>query len=190
MILNRNAVGFAAALLLAGVASAQSTAGTASPVQKDAATTAPAATESPLVKAARDAAAKRESGVKTRRSITDKDVKKSAGKLIETTSKPLPPVRAADDVETRMRAEKAAAEAKNDGAKITARNIEAAEKKVSELESELRRIEESYYDEDDPDFREDVIEKQFNDAKAKLEKARKDLDAVRAQADSPAPVKP
>jgi DNA-binding protein YbaB len=44
---------------------------------------------------------------------------------------------------------------------------------------ELRRIEETYYDEDDPDFREDVIEKRFEDTKSRLEKARQELEAAR-----------
>jgi hypothetical protein len=117
-------------------------------------------------------------------------VKKSAGKLIETTSKPLPPVRAADDVETRMRAEKTAREAKDDGKKLAASRVAASEKQIANLELELRRIEETYYDEDDPDFREDVIEKRFNETKAKLEKARQELEAAKAAEGAAAPATP
>ena len=185
MIRHGIALTLVAALFAAGTASGQ-TAGEAgtSPAQAG-------ASDSPLVKAAKDAAARRESGSKTRLSIKDKDVKKSAGKLIETTSKPLPPVRAAEDVETRMRAEKAAADArKNDGKEVAARDLAAAEKKVADLESELRRIEESYYDEDDPEFREDVIEKRFEDTKAKLEKARLELETAKGRSESAGTARP
>ncbi|MFA6955492.1 MAG: hypothetical protein WC538_06425 [Thermoanaerobaculia bacterium] len=188
----RIAVALLPALLVAGLASAQTSSGTtaASTSTVEAQLAAPA-NESPLVKAAKDAAAaSAKRGNKPRLSINDKDVKKSAGKLIETTSKPLPPVRAADDVETRMRAEKAAKESKGDGKKLAAGRVAASEKQVAELESELRRIEETYYDEDDPDFREDVIEKRFNETKAKLEKARQELEAARTAEGSAGPTTP
>jgi hypothetical protein len=179
MMLERNAVAFAAALLVAGFASAQ----TAPATTGSAAATTTAAPESPLVKAARDAAAKRESGNKQRPSITDKDVKKSAGKLIETTSKPLPPVpSAAAEIDKRQKTERAAAEVKEREREAIAARVGKMTDEVATLEKELRRIEESYYDEDDPDFREDVIEKRFEDTKAKLEKARQDLEAAKAAA--------
>lgn len=186
MTQHRIALALAAALLAAATASGQTTG------QSGASSTgAVAASDSPLVKAAKDAAARRESGAKSRLSINDKDVKKSSGKLIETTSKPLPPVRAAEDVETRMRAEKAAAEAKKDGGREqAARDLAAAEKKVADLESELRRIEESYYDEDDPDFREDVIEKRFEETKTKLEKARQELESAKGRSESAGTARP
>jgi hypothetical protein len=182
-------VALLSALLAAGTASAQtSSEATAATTTTTEAQPAASAPDSPLVKAAKDAAAKR--GNKPRLTINDKDVKKSAGKLIETTSKPLPPVRAADDVETRMRAEKTAREAKDDGKKLAASRVAASEKQIANLELELRRIEETYYDEDDPDFREDVIEKRFNETKAKLEKARQELEAAKAAEGAAAPATP
>lgn len=186
------AVALLSTLLAAGLASAQTSGGTTATSTSTAEEKLAApANESPLVKAAKDAAAAAaKRGNKPRLTINDKDVKKSAGKLIETTSKPLPPVRAADDVETRMRAEKAAKDSKDDGKKLAAGRVGASEKQVAELESELRRIEETYYDEDDPDFREDVIEKRFNETKAKLDKARQELEAARAAEGSAGPAKP
>ncbi len=176
----RTAAVFAIAILVAPSGDAQSTSASTvgetkvlSVEQK-----APAAQgESPLVKAAKDSATKR--ATKSRLSITDKDVKKSAGKLIETTSKPLPPVQRDKAAEQQLLAEKAAAEQASEFEKMRAKRVAESEKKVAELEVELRRLEETYYDEDDADFREDVIEKRFNDTKAKLEKARQELEAIR-----------
>ncbi|MBI2213668.1 MAG: hypothetical protein HYU52_08475 [Acidobacteria bacterium] len=188
--MNRNAVVLALALLVTGLASAQSTSETTASKQNDTTTAAQPSNESPLVKAAREAAAKRDAGSKSRRAITDKDVKSSTGKLIETTSKPLTPIRTAEDVEARMRAERATEDAKKQGPVIAAKAIETAEKRVAGLEAELRRIEETYYDEDDPDFREDVIEKRFEETKTKLEKAREELEAARAKTESKGPTTP
>jgi hypothetical protein len=175
-----------AATLFAGLALAEapatsSAAGT-KVVPAPATTTAtPNANESPLVKAAKDAAAKR--GTKTRLTINDKDVKKSAGKLIETTTRPLPAVpNQAAEIDKRNREAKTAATSEAAARKTGEDKVVKLTKEVESLESELRRVEESYYDEDDPDFREDVIEKKFNDTKAKLEKARQDLEAARAAA--------
>ncbi|MCM2313705.1 MAG: hypothetical protein NDJ92_00955 [Thermoanaerobaculia bacterium] len=178
----RTAAILAAALLVAGEVRAQ-TARTETTATKSEPTTSTTATkapdESPLVKAARESAAKRTKAKKSRLSIDDKDVKKSAGKLIETTSKPLAPIPAAEDVETRMRAVSEPAAAARDKAKETADRVAAAQKEVESLELELRRIEETYYDEDDPDFREDVIEKRFEETKSRLGKARQDLENAR-----------
>ncbi|MGK2859494.1 MAG: hypothetical protein ACSLFQ_20015 [Thermoanaerobaculia bacterium] len=177
-------VALSAAFLAAGGALAQSSstekgASDARPLSA----TAPeksAADESPLVKAARDGAANRTK--KSRLSIEDKDVKKSKGKLIETTTKPLAPIPAAADVETRMRSEAAAADALKNRDKVIADHVATKKKEVEDLESELRRIEETYYDEDDPDFREEVIEKRFDETRSRLEKARQDLEAARVAA--------
>jgi HAMP domain-containing protein len=175
-----------AATLVAGLASAEAPATSSATGAQvvsapSTATATQNANESPLVKAARDAAAKR--GTKTRLTINDKDVKKSAGKLIETTSRPLPAVpNQAAEIDKRNREVKAAATSEAAAQKSVEDRVGKLAKEVESLESELRRVEESYYDEDDPDFREDVIEKKFNDTKAKLERARQDLEAARAAA--------
>lgn len=181
----RTAAAFAAALLAAGPLLAQTTLTEAAAATAKSTASAPSAKtpdESPLVKAARESAANRTKGKKSRLSIVDKDVKKSSAKLIESTSKPLAPIPASEDVETRMRAESAAADAGKNKAKDSAARVGAAQKEVESLESELRRIEETYYDEDDPDFREDVIEKRFRETKSRLDKARQDLEDARSAA--------
>lgn len=177
----RTAVALAGVLLAASETLAQ-TASSTKPASE--ATSTPASTasgaapaESPLVKAAKDGAAKRTK--KSRLSIDDKDVKKSSGKLIETTSKPLAPIPAATDVEAELRAKIKAEQGDQSAEKILENRVAAAQKNVESLESELRRLEETYYDEDDPDFREDVISKKFDDTKAKLEKAKQSLEEAR-----------
>jgi len=183
-MLRRTAGFLVAAILVAGFAVAQAPAtssATGAQVVSAPATKMQGAGESPLVKAAQDAAAKR--GTKTRLTINDKDVKKSAGKLIETTSKPLPPVtNQAPETDKRELAPKAAPNPAPPAQKAVEERVGKLTKEVESLEAELRRTEETYYDEDDPDFREDVIEKKFNETKAKLERARQDLDAARAAA--------
>lgn len=140
-----------------------------------------AADESPLVRAAREGAANRTK--KSRLSIQDKDVKKSKTKLIETTSKPLPPVPSAAEAADRAQRSREATALSEEKARTAATaRLEEARNEVSNLESELRRIEETYYDEDDADFREEVIEKKFNDTAARLEKARQELEAARTAA--------
>ena len=173
----------AAAILASGTAFAQSASTEKPEGEPKAASAAPAAmpaavVESPLVKAAKDGAAKRTK--KSRLSIDDKDVTKSRGKLIETTTKPLPPVpSAAEEAGKRLLSEEAKAKVEARGRSEAAERFAAAQKEVESLESELRRIEETYYDEDDPDFREEVIEKRFEDTKSRLDKARQDLEDAR-----------
>ncbi len=180
------AVAMAAALLTAEVTLAQATESSKPTGDAKAASSgtdaAPAAVaESPLVKAAREGAANRTK--KSRLSIQDKDVKKSKAKLIETTSKPLPPVPSAAEAADRAQRSREAAALSEEKARAAATaRLEEARKEVSTLESELRRIEQTYYDEDDADFREDVIEKKFNDTAARLEKARQELEAARTAA--------
>jgi hypothetical protein len=76
-------------------------------------------TESPLVKAARESKARRD-GEKSRISITNDDVKKSDGKLIQSTTKPLDPLPTAPDVERTMRDVSAANEKKSNRAELQA----------------------------------------------------------------------
>ena len=133
---------------------------------------APAAAQSDtsaLVEASKDAKAKRKSSKS--RVITNADVKKSKGKVIETAAtgatdvKPQPSLvekHAAD------RAARAASEAR----------VAAAKARVEELERELARIETSYYEENDLDRRDTVIAKQFEETKKRLDAARQELEAA------------
>ena len=50
---------------------------------------------------------------------------------------------------------------------------------VDDLEKELRRIEETYYAENDPNYRDSTIEPRFNQTKKQLDDARKELTDAR-----------
>jgi hypothetical protein len=129
--------------------------------------------DTPIVEAAKKAKEARKKS--TTKVITNSDVKKASGKLIVRPESPAPaaepkkddkaPLEKADDLH---RARVAAGEA-----------LAAAEKKVAELERELRTVEESYYAENDPSYRDDVIRKRFEQTKKLLEAARTDLTARR-----------
>lgn len=122
----------------------------------------------PLVEASKDAKAKRKSS--TTKVITNADVKKSKGKLIERPASEAKP----DPTPGPTSAEKHEAERK---ARIEREaKIAAAEKLVAELEKALEKIEQAYYDENDLDRRDKVIVKQFDEAKKQLDDAKKALE--------------
>jgi len=131
------------------------------------------ADDSPLVKAA-----KANGGPKKpipKKVITNADVKKSKGKLVELPpAKPEATVAAANI--------KSPLEKQNDDfhARETAdARVTKAEKKVDDLAKELRRIEDAYYAENDPNYRDATIVPRFNQTKNQLEIARKELADAR-----------
>jgi hypothetical protein len=147
---------FASAFLLSAVCCLLS--GQAAPPPKD----------SDLVAAAKKAKAGRVAI--PRKPITNADVKKAKGKLIELPGKapaanaPTAAVDQRTSMEKHDQARKAAA---------AAEKVQAdAATKVAELEKELAAIEQSYYEENDPAYRDDVIRKKFDLKKQELEAAR------------------
>ena len=103
-----------------------------------------------------------------RKVITNADVKKAKGKLIELPGKPVAaPVVAESSNEKYQATLKAAAAAEKAQAE--------AAKKVADLEKELAAIEQSYYEENDPAYRDDVLKKKFELKKTELETARRQL---------------
>jgi hypothetical protein len=105
-----------------------------------------------------------------RKPITNADVKKAKGKLIELPAKapaanaPTGAVDQWTSIEKHDQARKAAA---------AADKVQAdAAKKVAALQKELAAIEQSYYEENDPAYRDDVIRKKFDEKKQELEAAR------------------
>jgi hypothetical protein len=122
---------------------------------------------SALVEASKNAKSKRKTS--TTKVITNDDVKKSKGKLVEKPGEaqpdPEPQPTLAEKHET-DRAARLEREAK----------IAAADKKVNELTKELERIEQAYYEENDLDRRDEVIAKQFEETKKKLDDAKKALE--------------
>jgi len=107
-----------------------------------------------------------------RKVITNSDVKKAKGKLIELPASkaagPLAAIDAQSSIEKHGQEMKAAAAA--DKVHVV------SAKKVADLEKELAAIEQSYYEENDPTFRDDVIRKKFDSKKVELDAAR---EAVR-----------
>ena len=131
-----------------------------------------------LVDAAKDAKAKRKKS--TSKVITNEDLKKSKGKIIQLSEKDLPKIEKKADGPTLL--EKQAADRKLRDEVVV--RLAAAEKAVVDLESEMVRIEQSYFEENEPNVRDTVIAQRFAETKTKLEKARLELAAARAAHDA------
>lgn len=128
------------------------------------------ATADDLVEAAKAAKAKRKKS--TTKVITNDDVRKAKSKLIENKLEPVPvetkPQESSLEKQARERKERLASELR----------IEAARKTVADFERELAVLEQRYYEENDLDKRDAEIVRRFNDTKAKLDAARKELEAL------------
>ena len=118
-----------------------------------------------LVDAAKDAKSKRKKS--TIKVLTNEDVK-NAKAVLGTTNAPTTPVEPEPTLAEKAAAEKAARTA-------TEEKLAGAQKVVAELESRLAAIEQEYYEEDDLTRRDTVIAKRFDEVKAKLDAARKEL---------------
>lgn len=128
-----------------------------------------------LLDAAKDAKEKRKKS--TSKVITNADVKKSKGKIVQLTEKDLKPIETKPVTgPTTLEKHDAANKARHEAAA----RLVTAEKAVAELERELMKIEQSYFEENDPGTRDTVITKHFAETKAKLEKAKQELEAARA----------
>ena len=118
-----------------------------------------------LSDAAKGAKSKRRTS--TSKVITNADVKKSKGKIVQTPNLPAT-VEKQPTLTEKHEAQKAADKAAN-----ALRTKQ--ETLVNRLETELAAIEQQYYDENDPNRRDTEIVKKFNDVKAKLDAARSEL---------------
>jgi hypothetical protein len=130
-----------------------------------------AAAADDLASAAKDAKAKRRKS--TSKVITNEDVKKSKGKLIEIPA--LPPIPGEEGPQPTL-AEKHAADKKTKAEHDAL--LTAAQRNVATLEKELAALEQQYYDENDLDRRDGELVKQFNDVKTRLDNARRELSAL------------
>ena len=140
----------------------------------------------PLIEAAKAAKAKRKSP--STKDITNKDVKKSKGKLIVIDSKdgqapdktPAGPAQSSlEKHDDRYKARLAAEE-----------HLAESDKKVAELQKELELIEQRYYEANDPNYRDTVLQERFAQAKRQLEDARAELANARdelAKLEAPQP---
>jgi membrane-bound lytic murein transglycosylase B len=121
-----------------------------------------------LVAAAK--AAKEKKKKSTTRVITNADVKKAKAKVAEN--------KAVTPVEPAPRSLAEQYEKSYHERLVNDEKVAAAKRKVAELERDLAAAEQSYYEENDLDRRDTEIVKRFNDTKAKLEQARKELAAL------------
>jgi len=133
------------------------------------------AEDSPLVKAAKENGGPKK---KTKKAITNADVKKSAVKSsapatgakvaprVETPAVPMPPAIADQSKLVHARSD---AQKRADDAQV----------KVNDLDKELDRLEQSYYAENDPNYRDKTIAARFEQTKLQLETARKELADAR-----------
>lgn len=131
----------------------------------------PKTTSPDLVKQAHDAKAKRKKS--STKVLTNKDVKNSKGKItvLPPSSKPVAkndqlPTLAEQDANYRLR-------------KVATERVDAAQKKVDGLQKDLDSIEQRYYAENDPNYRDNVIQQRFAQTKRQLEDAQHDLADAR-----------
>lgn len=113
------------------------------------------------------------------RVITNADVEKSRGKLIETSGAQEPIEPAPTETTTERH------EAQKKAHTAASAKIAAAEALVKDLERQLLAIEQSYYEENDLARRDGEIVRRFEDISRRLEEARKDLSALDGKARTP-----
>ena len=140
--------------------------------QRTAETTSDEPSTRELVKRAAEAKAKRKKS--STKVITNKDVKKSKGKLIE-----LPP--SAQKPQPKVSTIPTAAEqdAMYHDRKAADEHLDAAQKKVDELQKALDDIEQRYYEENDPNYRDNVLQQRFQQTRRQLEDAQQKLANAR-----------
>jgi hypothetical protein len=134
------------------------------------------AEDSPLVKAAKESGGPKKKT--TKKAITNADVKKSSVK----TKAPAPGAKAVAQPATPAVAMPplAADQDKLFHERTEARKrADAAQTKVSDLDKELDRLEQAYYAENDPNYRDKTIAGRFEQTKLQLESARKELADAR-----------
>jgi hypothetical protein len=140
------------------------------------------ADDSPLVRAAKaNAGPKRKT---TKKVITNESVKKSKGKLVDLQTKPAPapapapagPVKGSLQKQDDQRRAQA----------VASQRLATAQTKVDDLEKELLRLEQAYYEAADPNYRDTKIQDRFNQTKRQLEDARKELADARDAEQRPA----
>src|SRR6185436_18720022 len=124
-----------------------------------------------LVEASKDAKSKRKTS--TTKVITNADVKKSKGKVVQKPGTPAP---AAETKPEPTSLEKQAME--RAARQIAEARLATAQKLVAELERELAAIETSYYETNDLDYRDKVLVRRFNETKRKLDEASAELKAA------------
>jgi hypothetical protein len=134
-------------------------------------TTTDAQPKKDVVETAKESKAKRKKS--TTKVLTNKDVKKSKGKLIviSTPEEDKKPVAAPATVENQHDRYVARTE--------TREKIVEVEKKVGALERAVDDLEQQYYAANNPTYRDEVISKRFVQSKRQLDEARQELADLR-----------
>jgi L-lactate utilization protein LutC len=127
--------------------------------------------DSPLVKAAKAAGGPHKPSGKV---ITNDDVKKAAAKP-SAAAPPVSPAPAPAAAKTTLQKLTEERRARVDAVK----RAEVAEKKAAELEAELRRLEQAYYEEFDLNRRDTVLMPRFEQTKKQLDEAKQELADAR-----------
>ncbi len=145
-------------------------------VAQEAATSTAPPPKKTVVETAKESKAKRKKS--TTRVITNKDVKKSKGKLIVIST---PDGKKTDPS---AKTETAKAIPVDQDARYRSRTetkglVTAAEKKVGDLERAVGDLEQQYYSTNDPTYRDQVIQKRFTQSKRQLDEARQKLADLR-----------
>jgi hypothetical protein len=125
-----------------------------------------------LVQAAKESKAKRKTSG-TRKVITNADLAKSKGKVIQRKPedlKPLPPVESLVEKHEADRKAKALYDEK----------MRVLEETIGALEKEVAAIERAYFEAHDLDYRDKEIVAKFTEVKAKLDAATAERDALLA----------
>lgn len=122
-----------------------------------------------LVEASKNSKAKRKGS--TTKVITNADVKKADKNRVTSrkgTAEPVAPqptLMETHEAERKARLEKEA-------------KLKVLNETIAALEKELARLEQTYFETNDLDYRDTELVKRFNETKAKLDEARKQRDAV------------
>jgi hypothetical protein len=134
------------------------------------------------VRAAKEQKAKRKSS--TSRVITNADLPKAKGKVVESAREmtPVAPPSAEGSLERHEAARRAAL--------LAAEQIAAAERLVQSIEIELASIEKSYFDESDLDRRDSEIVRRFEETAERLRRAREALEVLRPKPEPSSEVPP
>ena len=145
--------------------------------------TASSKPDSDMVRAAKSGTVARK---KTKVILTNADVKKSTGKLTIISGRDSSPAAKASSDSKHKSPETPSGSAELQVvSELDKQRRSRAEKDVAALEKELRRIEQEYYSEEDPNYRAQVIAARFDQTRRQLEKARKELADARDEMDPP-----
>lgn len=123
-----------------------------------------------LVEAAKDAKAKRQAKG-TRRVITNADLAKSKGKVIQRKPEDLAPLPPVESLVEKYEAERKAKA-------ILDEKLIVLDATIAGLEKELAAIEQRYYEANDFEFRDKHLVAKFNEVKEKLDAARKEREQL------------